>query len=185
MKLLYLVESRRNGLPQVEQAGNISDLALPPDSGLLEAIHVVFFPNNIVGAEYNHFAPRLSSLANYLHDKSARAIARPIFRSLLRGDSARQLDRLVDLQLFDFSIVPSYVDAVRQRDRSLGDALAANAGLVESPEILQVTLKPQKQTRLGFLARMRDLLRELVDSDAIKPGVNDCKLRANAKTLGG
>ena len=52
---------RRNGLPMLEQAGNISDLVLDADAGLLEAIHIVFFPNNIVGAEYNHFGPRVSS----------------------------------------------------------------------------------------------------------------------------
>ena len=67
---------RRNGLPMLEQAGNISDLVLDADAGLLEAIHVVFFPNNIVGAEYNHFGPRVSRLGSYLHEKSSEAVAR-------------------------------------------------------------------------------------------------------------
>ena len=58
---------RRNGLPMLEQAGNISDLVLDADAGLLEAIHVVFFPNNIVGAEYNHFGPRVSSGSTFLY----------------------------------------------------------------------------------------------------------------------
>ena len=87
---------RRNGLPMLEQAGNISDLVLDVDTGLLEAIHVVFFPDNIVGAEYNHFGPRVSRLGSYLHKKSSEAVARAAFRPILRGDAAKQLDRLSD-----------------------------------------------------------------------------------------
>ena len=85
----------------LEQAGNISDLVLDADAGLLEAIHVVFFPNNIVGAEYNHFGPRVSRLGSYLHEKSSEAVARAAFRPILCGDAANQLDRLSDLRVLN------------------------------------------------------------------------------------
>ena len=110
---------RRTGLPQLEQAGNITDMNLSPDMGLLESIHVVFFPNNIVGAEYNHFGPRVSRLGSFLHEKSNKDVALAAFRPILRGDATEQLDRLTDLRVLDFSILPSYVEIVRQRNQSL------------------------------------------------------------------
>lgn len=51
---------RRSGLPLVEQAGSLSDLQIPADSGLVEAIHVVVFPDNIVGSDSNFYGPRMT-----------------------------------------------------------------------------------------------------------------------------
>ena len=68
--------------------------------------HVVFFPDNIVGAEYNHFGPRVSRLGSYLHKKSSEAVARAAFRPILRGDAAKQLDRLSDLRVLDSASCP-------------------------------------------------------------------------------
>lgn len=60
---------RRDGLPLQEQRGIIRDLGIDADAGLVEPVHVVFFPDNIVGVEYNHFGPRLSRLGTYLREK--------------------------------------------------------------------------------------------------------------------
>ena len=163
---------RRNGLPMLEQAGSISDLVLDADAGLLEAIHVVFFPDNIVGAEYNHFGPRVSRLGSYLHEKSSEAVARAAFRPILRGDAAKQLDRLSDLRVLDLSILPSYLDVVRQSHVSLSDALAANGRVVENPKVLQVILKPQQEASAGFLANMIGGLKELVSNGNVQEGAD-------------
>ena len=163
---------RRNGLPMLEQAGNISDLVLDADAGLLEAIHVTFFPNNIVGAEYNHFGPRVSRLGSYLHAKSSEAIAKASFRPILRGDAAKQLDRLSDLRVLELSILPSYLDVVRQSHVSLADALAANGRVLENPKVLQVILKPQPEASTGFLANMVRGLKELVSNGNVQEGAD-------------
>ena len=56
-----LGQIRQSGLPQMEQYGQLTDLAIPANSGSAEAIHIVVFPNNIVGTEFNlplmHMAP--------------------------------------------------------------------------------------------------------------------------------
>ena len=163
---------RRNGLPQLEQAGNISDLVLATDAGLLEAIHVVFFPNNIVGAEYNHFGPRVSRLGSFLHDKSGKAVPRATFRALLRRDAAKQLDRLSDLRVLELSVMPSYVDVVRQSHASLADALAANGRVLENPKVLQVILKPQQESSTGFLANVIGGLKDLVSNGNVQEGAD-------------
>ena len=163
---------RRNGLPQLEQAGNISDLVLDADAGLLEALHVVFFSDNIVGAEYNHFGPRVSRLGSFLHDKSGKAVPRATFNAILRGDAARQLDRLSDLRVLELSVLPSFVDVVRQSHVSLADALAANGRVLENPKVLQVILKPQREASTGFLANMIEGLKELVSNGNVREGAD-------------
>ena len=163
---------RRNGLPMLEQAGNTSDLVLDADAGLLEAIHVVFFSDNIVGAEYNHFGPRVSRLGSYLHKKSSEAVARAAFRPILRGDAAKQLDRLSDLRVLELSILPSYVDVVRQSHVSLSDALVATGRVLENPKVLQVILKPQKEASTGFLADMIGSLKGLVSNGDVHEGTD-------------
>ena len=163
---------RRNGLPQLEQAGNISDLVLDADAGLLEAIHLVFFPDNILGTEYNHFGPRVSRLGSFLHEKSNEAVPRANFRPILRRDATKQLDRLSDLRVLELSVLPSYVDVVRQSHASLADALAANGRVLENPKVLQVILKPQREASTGFLANMIGGLKELVSNGNVQEGAD-------------
>ena len=47
----------RTGLPQLERAGTVSDLNIAADAGLLESVHVTFFSDNIVGADFNFLRP--------------------------------------------------------------------------------------------------------------------------------
>ena len=175
---------RRTGLPQLEQAGLITDLDLTPESGLLESIHVTFFPNNIVGAEYNHFGPRISRLGSYLHSKSQKAAPRATFRPLLRGDATAQLDRLTDLRLLEISVLPSIVEITRQSDDSLADALEANARAVETPKTLQAILKPLENAQTSFLSRKRGPLKEMVGNESLREGSAKFQVRGKCADSG-
>jgi hypothetical protein len=64
------VRIRRNGLPSLLQSGTLGPLGIPADSGLAEEIHVTFFPDNIVGSDFNFYGPRASTLAYYLREKA-------------------------------------------------------------------------------------------------------------------
>ena len=161
---------RRNALPQLEQAGNVTDLVLAVDQGLLEETHVTFFPNNIAGAVYNHFGPRAPRLGSYLHQKSAEEVPFASFKQLLRADPAAQLDRLGDLRVLEMTITPAYVDVVRQADGSLGDAFEANSRLLESPKGLSLILKSERVAAGGFLGRMGGVLRGLLNNGNIREG---------------
>jgi hypothetical protein len=102
---LRFCQIRRTGLPQLEQAGNVTDLNIAADAGLLEPIYVVFFPGNIVGVEYNHYG-----------------------------------------------LSPAYTNVGRQADRSLGDAFAANAQVLNDPEEIEIAIKPGRNSRRGALS---------------------------------
>ena len=172
---------RRNGLPLLERAGEVSDLPLDADAGLFETIHVIFFPDNIVGAEYNHFGPRVSRLGAFLSDKSDQAVPRADFRPILRGDAAQQLDRLSDLRMLDLSIDPSYAEIVRQSQESLGDALEANRRAVSNPKVLQLMLKPERESALGFLNDMRGGLRNLLGRNDAGEGADRLLVRGRCE----
>ena len=107
-----------------------------------------------------------------MHEKSSEAVARAAFRPILRGDAAKQLDRLSDLRVLELSILPAYVDVVRQSHVSLADALAANGRVLESPKVLQVILKPQREASAGFLANMIGGLKELVSNGNVQEGAD-------------
>jgi hypothetical protein len=134
-------------LPQLEQAGTVSDLDIGLDAGLLEPVHVVFFTDNIVGADFNFYGPRLSRLGYYLRIKSTNAVPLATFHPLLRNDVAEQLDHLTELRLFDLKVKASYARTIREADESLGDAFAANARVLDGDaEEIQLVLKPSKET---------------------------------------
>ena len=183
---------RRTGLPQLERAGNISDLDIAPDTGLLEAVHVVFFPDNVVGAEYNHFGPRVSRLGSYLSEKSGNEL-RPLtsrnelqpltFRPLFRPDAAEQLDRLTDLRSLEFSVSPAYTSIVRQAEPSLADAFDANARVLEEPKIVRLLLI-EKENQSGFLNKMRNPLKRLVTDDAIHENSDRLQVKGRCEDTG-
>ena len=175
---------RRTGLPQLEQAGQVKDLDLEADTGLLEAMHVVFFPKNVVGAEYNHYGPRLSRLGDYLHERSNKAVLRPSFRPILRGDAAEQLERLTDLRVMDISILPTFVDSVRQADSSLANAFSANATVLENPKVLELTFHPNRESQTGFLNKMKTVIRELVGMNGFREESNRFKVRGRCEDSG-
>ena len=175
---------RRTSLPLLERAGEIQDLELDAETGLLEAIHVVFFPNNVIGTEYNHYGPRVSRLGGYLHERSRRAIPRPTFLPILRGDAAAQLDRLSDLRVLDINIVPAIADLVGQSAPSLSAAFTANTQILENPKELHLTLKPDLPSQSGFLNKMIGPLKEMIGSSSIRDGSKRLEVRGRCQDSG-
>jgi len=154
---------RRIALPQVESKGRLTELEINDRDGLAEAIHVVFFPNNIIGAEYNHHGPRLSRLSQYLHEKGGPDTPVIRFDSLVRRDVAEQLNRLEDVRLFDLRILPAYIDVVRQADSSLAAAFDA-ARQLGNPKSLEIVIRLPNSGQGAFGRRLLDAARQIIGS---------------------
>ena len=161
VKNLQFSRVRRTGLPQLEEAGRITDLNVPPDAGLLETAHIVFFSNNIVGIEYNHFGPRISRLGSYIAQKSNGISPIIQFRPIFRSDVAGQLDRLEEIRELDISVYPVYVDRVAQADRSLGQAFNAAYEAVEDTDTVRLMLKLGEASRQSWMQRVIPAFREV------------------------
>ncbi len=151
---------RRAGLPQIEQSGNLTDLDIAANAGLVEAIHVVFFPLNIVGVDFNFYGPRLSRLGNYLFAKCGEQAPCVTFHPLLRKDVVSELDHLTDIRLFDLKIRASFADTIRQADEDLGAAFNA-ARNVGNAEEIEVVIRPARAGRLTMMERLIGVARAL------------------------
>jgi uncharacterized protein YgbK (DUF1537 family) len=152
---------RRSGLPQVERGGAISPLPIPTTAGLVEQIHVVFFPDQIVGSEFNFYGPRMASLAHYFAVK-ADGVCPPVkFEPLLRQNVTQQLDRLQDVRLLQLKIRSSYAAVVSQADQDLGSAFEAAARAGDADE-LEIILRPRAYSRGQLSQRVLDTMRRLL-----------------------
>ena len=160
---MQFCRSRRSALPQRERRGTISDLGIEPDEGLVEPVHTVFFPNNVVGAEYNHFGPRISRLSYYLEKKLGGQKTR--FRPLLRENAEDILDRLLDLRVLEFNIDRSAIESLEQVDQSLASAFDANRNLVTGQERISVVLKFERTDQAGALQRFSGMIRHILGAD--------------------
>lgn len=164
---------RRSNFPQVERLGAVSGLNLPPDSGLLEAIHVVFFPDNIVGAEFNFYGPRLGRLSNYIREHSGGLLVH--FGPLLRRDVLERIDRLDDIRMFNLRIDREFAEAVRTEAPDLGAAMATQmqfAGAAEVEVVLR--MKPHSRQHLGN--QLKGFVRRLAVKDGVAQGASRFKV---------
>ena len=150
---IRLATIRRVDLPQLDQRGRLSPLGIPEGAGLAEPIHIVFFPNNIVGADFNFYGPRLSRLRDYLAEKADGVCPKLDFQPLLRPDVADQLDKLADIRMIRLKIDSSYIDTVREADENLGAAFraAAEAGMAREVTII---LQPDPKVAKGLLHKL-------------------------------
>jgi hypothetical protein len=170
--------TRRSGLPQVEDHGQLAGLPIPPTSGLAEVIHVVFFPQNIAAAEFNFYGPRMSRLAGYLAVKASHIGPRVAFEPLLRLDVRQQLGRLSDVRLLELKIHAPYSDTVKAANKDLGAAFdaAARAGNAEEVTII---LSPKARSRRQLSSRLLRTVRRL----AVKRDLREEALRFRVRGL--
>jgi len=136
---------RRSGFPQTENGGKVSPLKLAENAGLVEYTHIVVLGNNIIGAEFNFYGPRVSRLQSYLNLKAKDHGPRIRINQLIRGDIAEQLKRLKDVRMLDLKIEKSQIEAINQADKHLGAAFNAAATLSDAQEI-ELVLKPKPRS---------------------------------------
>lgn len=163
---LRFARVRGTGLPSVEQAGDLSDLALDTDQNLAEICHVVVFSGRsgvpILGWEFNFHGPRPMALMRYLQEFSDGALPPLGVEYLLREDVRAVLDRFGFLVRLSLRTSVSETDAIARRDRSLGAALAATAELGTEGEIGLYLSVPRYSRDQRLPDRVLAMLKRLV-----------------------
>jgi hypothetical protein len=147
-------------LPQIELSGNLSPLNLRATSGLVEMVHIVFFPNRIVGCEFNFYGPRLNRLEAYLLTKARQQCPAVSFKPLLRQDIRRQLDRLSDIRLLQLKIHAPYADMIAQANQNLGAAFRAARMAGDAAE-LEIILRPRSHSQGRLAMSLLDTVKRL------------------------
>src|SRR5437667_4318881 len=96
---------RRDDFPQIEHRGNLADLEIPEVYGLAECVHAIFFPENIVGLEYNYEGPRIGRISDYLYAKAKNVCAQtPVFEQLLQQDAIEKLQHMRTVRKFRLKV---------------------------------------------------------------------------------
>ncbi len=152
---------RRSGYPFVERLGDLSPLGVPEDSGLADPIHVVFFDNNVVGADYNFYGPRLGSLEHYFRSKADGTCPRELrFETLMDPDAAERLERFRELRVLDLKVRPSDAEVRSQLSEGLGGGFDASDAMGSVGEV-GILLKPEPYSRESIPRRILDFARRM------------------------
>lgn len=170
---------RRSALPQVESGGVLTPLAIDERSGLAEQIHVAFFDQDVVGAEFNFYGPRPWRLAEYLHRKCGAPLL--TIEPLLRPDVMALLDQLEDVRIMTLRIRRDTIDDVRLVDESLGAAFARTAQWAPDMEIV---LRKQPHAREPLPERVLGAVRRLAGSEEVRRGARTFRVTGRRSDTG-
>jgi hypothetical protein len=163
---------RREGLPSVEEGGHEKDLALAATAGLIEQIHIRCFAQNIVGCDFNFYGPRLPAFARYLAALGGQPALKHLdFHALVRQDVVAMLDEYGGVRAWNLQVRRSDIEAISKIDKSLGDALKAQAKL-GAAELVEVALRVKPYARgetlgAGAFARIKKLARRKDIADLV------------------
>ena len=167
---------RRDALPQVEEEGIVSSLNVPATAGLVEQIHIRFFPHNVVGFDSNFYGPRLTRLGSYLSQVATGQGEKVSFWPLLRQDAVEELEGNKDLRVFAFRIKRSLIDVIEEADESLASALRATAEISDADEV-QVVLRPKPFSRDSIGAKLMKTTRKLAKRDDLRHIASEFKVK--------
>jgi hypothetical protein len=173
-----LAISRRSALPHIEQGGRTTPLQLSPAEGLAEQTHLIFFPNNIVGAEFNFYGPRVSRLRGYFRTKAQHLCEDITFEQLLRGDVLAKLERMRDLQRFELGIRRGYAAAVADADQDLGSAFDAQFRVSDAERIDVILRAKPRDPRSTLAAGLWDTAKRLLRQDGFREHASTFRVRA-------
>lgn len=165
---MRLANIRRDALPAVEAGGQLSLLNLPEGSGLAEQTHIVFFGDNIVGVEYNHYGPKISRLPYYLAERAQGVAPEAIvFQPLLRNDVAEQLDHMVVLRHLTLKMRPAFATSLEAADHNASESLRLIQEATGAEEV-EITIGMRSHSRESLPNRALQIARSLVGHTAFR-----------------
>lgn len=163
---LRLFRDRRSNLPGFAHEGNIAELPIPHEAGLIEPTHIVLAGDGLIAAEYNHFAPRIGThFASLLRAKLGLDLR---IGTYVQGSIIEQLDRLEYIQLLEFSLVSS--PELEQELRDAGPFADAAIALSHAQDGRRLNLRLSGEKRsAGWTAQTREFAKRVLQM----PGAQD------------
>lgn len=146
--------SRRSALPELEQQGTLTSLNIPPNSGLAELTHFVYYPSkDIIGIEFNFYGPRSSVFRDYIQEKS-KHYSKPVhfirLNPILNLDVEQTLQRIGEVNMLQIELDKNSLFVIEELDTNLKKAFEAAAEVTES-ETVEIVFRKKKYKREGFV----------------------------------
>ena len=169
---LIIGSLRSSGLPELEEGGQFRRLEVAEKEKVAEKTHVVFFENNIVGAEFNFYGPRLTKLSYYLQAKGIASVA---FDPLLNRDVQEELEHLQDIRILQLRMRREELGLLKEARESLPDALRGWSESVDAP-VIEVSLRQTPRSRKGMGPKLMEFVRTLAGLPQTTEGVGIFKV---------
>lgn len=134
---LRFTESSRFGLGKLEENLKLLPLPLTTNQNVAESIHLQFFGDSVVGAEYNFRGPRVSQLEYYLSERYPE-LGRLKFSPCINRELQEKIQKSRGVNLLKLRVTSSNVGVLERLDEDLG-LLARNT--MEQTFAREVTLK--------------------------------------------
>jgi hypothetical protein len=160
---------RHEGLPTVENGGQLSPLPIAAGAGLCEPIHAVFFDNGVVGAEFNFHGPRLTGLANYLREKVPANMMPDHLRfgMLLKKDPMGFLNQVATLKVLDIKVKASDLDELKQLDGMNPFASIDAVAQFGKPDTVEVVLRAGRKRGARLAATVDRFVRKMISKNKL------------------
>lgn len=148
---------RRSDLPHLENSGKLKALPMAAGDGLSEPIHMQFFADDIVAAEFNFHGPRAALFAGYCAEKIP-ALPRFKLCPLISKSVLAELEKLADIRLLSVRIHESKSTLLAAAGNSIDDALDGIANQYGA-DTLELTMSAGRGKKLkGAKALAKSLL---------------------------
>jgi hypothetical protein len=119
---IRLYRVRRRNLPEIEGDGNFGDLPLNEREGLAESIHIILFEDGVIGSEYNHYGPRITTFAQFAADRCGSDFR---LRQFVRSDVIGQILAMAEIRRFRVKVSPAGLAALQAGGVTLNGAADA------------------------------------------------------------
>ena len=176
--------TRKGGLPLIEENGPPIPLQLAENAGLYESIHVVIFDHGIVGAEYNHFGPRLPKLHEYLSSKFPDLVDNVEVAPIIKPGIDAEIARMGGVKMFRLKLNKDIISLARNLDSNIFDAFNSMKAIHNQIEDVEIILraKPRHSFNLDNIKRR---IPDWLDNSDVQSGIEQFKMAAIDNEIGG
>lgn len=150
---------RRGNLPETEESGTFEDLQLAAERGLAESIHILLFDDSVIGSEYNHYGPRVTTLGRFLNERCDQDIR---IRPFIREDVISAILSMREIRRFRVKVTPHGAAELQQRGVALSEGLDV-ADVFRAGKYADLTWASQPGDA-DFTQRVKRFFRGLRDS---------------------
>lgn len=165
---------RRSNLPPVADGARVSPIQIGAEAGLFECCHVVYLGRGVLGAEFNHYAPRVSGrLGPYVRSKrgvNENVEILPIARTN-PAESFRRFEKVHSIQ-----IKVSTAEASRLRRAGAGViAQLAQQAAEQHVETLALTMSGARGRQGGLSGEITDAVARILRMPDIRESIEQLK----------
>lgn len=170
---------RKNDLPVVENAGTTRPVPLQNGEALLECTHFIIFQNNVMGIEYNQFAPRTGGLAGYLKEKASKLVDEVDVKYLMKKDLWEDLRKAKNGEIlaFNLRVQKGAEDTFKDLSGNLKESFKKLVEAMPGSETIEIVVRAAKRSKRGFTLPFLDMIPSWISRPEVSSMVESAKLK--------